>query len=127
MSETTSKKSEMSSAEFVQHALHSHIAPPPIGSVKARIRHAARRLGWSATRTKDAWYADPRIALRADEIRDVEQTTGLRYGLEEVRSIDELIARADSLLVGPHEDFYRPFFAALRAVARLADRAGIER
>lgn len=126
MSETTSKKSEMSSAEFVQNALQSHIAPPSIGSMKARIRHAARRLGWSASRTKDAWYADPRIAIRADEIRDVEQFTGLRYAQQELRTVDELISRADVLLDGPNEDFYRPFLAALRAVARIAHSARTE-
>lgn len=123
MSENRVEKSEMSSAEFVQYALQSNIAPPSIGSVKARIRHASRCLGWSASRTKDAWYADPRIALRADEIRDVEQRTGLRYAQQELRTVDELISRADALLDGNDTDFYRPFLAALRAVARIADRS----
>lgn len=121
MSEFRVENSEMSSAEFVQSALQASIAPPQLGSVKARIRHASRPLGWSASRTKDAWYADPRIALRADEIRDVEQKTGLRYGREEIKTVDELIARADALLVGENADFYRSIFAALRSVARGSD------
>lgn len=62
MSEKSSEKSEMSSVEFVSDALRRRVAPPSVGAVKARIRHAARELGWTYSRTKDAWYADPRIA-----------------------------------------------------------------
>lgn len=124
MSEKADREIRMSSTEYVQTALQSRIAPPSIGSVKARIRHASRKLGWSHSRTKDTWYADPRIAMRAEELRDVEQQTGLRYGREELRSVDQLINQADALLDGPEADFYRPFFTALRAVARIADRAG---
>lgn len=124
MSEKADREIRMSSTEYVQTALQSRIAPPSIGSVKARIRHASRKLGWIHSRTKDTWYADPRIALRAEELRDVEQQTGLRYGREELRSVEQLINQADALLDGPEADFYRPFFTALRAVARIADRAG---
>lgn len=123
MSEKQLEKSEMSSVEFAQYALRNHVSPPTIGSVKARIRHASRRLGWTANRVKDAWYADPRISIGADEIKKIEEETGLRYGREELRSVEELINRADALLDGADEDFYRPFLAALRAVARLADRS----
>lgn len=123
MSENRVEKSEMSSVEFVQDALRNHVAPPSIGSVKARMRHASRRLGWSANRVKDAWYADPRISVGADEVRKIEETTGLRYGREELRSVEELIGRADALLAHSDEDFHRPFIAALRAVARAFDRS----
>lgn len=122
MSEKAVEKSEMSSVEFAQYALRSHVAPPSMGSVKARLRHATRKLGWTPNRVKDAWYADPRISISADEIRKIEETTGLRYGREELRTVEDLISRADALLDGPDEDFHRPFLAALRAVARLADR-----
>lgn len=127
MSENQLEKSEMSSVEFAQYALRSHVTPPALGSVKARLRHAARKLGWTPNRTKDAWYADPRISISADEIRQIETLTGLRYGREELRSVEELIGRADALLMGADEDFYRPFLAALRAVARLADRSRAQR
>lgn len=128
MSEKSSEKSEMSSVEFVQTALRGHVAPPDAGvNVGDRIRRAAHRLGWSFSRTRDAWYADPRISISADEIKKIEETTGLRYGREELRSIEELIGRADAILSHTDEDFHRPFLAALRAVARLADRARTER
>lgn len=126
MSEKQVEKSEMSSVEFAQFALRNHVAPPTVGSVKARLRHASRQLGWSANRVKDAWYADPRISIGADEIRTIEETTGLRYGREELRSINELINRADALLDGPEADFFRPFVDAVRAMARLAHRTGTE-
>lgn len=105
----------MSSVEFVPYALRERVAPPSVGTAKARIRHASRRLGWSYTRTKDAWYADRRIAVKADELRTIEQTTGLRYGRQELHEIDAYIAKAEALLEGSDEDFHRPFIAAVRA------------
>lgn len=127
MSDIRQEKSDMSSVEFTQYALRNHIAPPSIGSVKARLRLASRRLGWTHNRVRDAWYADPRISISADELRSIEEKTGLRYGREELRTIDELINRADALMDGPDADFYRPFLAAMRAAARLVDRARTER
>lgn len=126
MSEYRVEKSEMSSVEFVQFALRERVAPPSLGSVKARVRHASRSLGWSANRTKDAWYADPRISISADEIRDIEDRTGLRYGRTELRTNDDLIARAEALMAGNEADFYSAFLAALRALARPHNRAGTE-
>jgi hypothetical protein len=123
-SDFRSEVSEMSSVEFVQFALRDRVAPPSLGPVKARIRHAARRLSWTPSRTKDAWYADPRITIRADELRAIEEMTGLRYGREELRTVEDLISQADVLLMGADEDFHRPFAAALRAVARAFHRAG---
>lgn len=125
MSENQSGKSEMSSVEFAQFALKTRVAPASIGSVKARLRTARRvmaRRGWTDNRTKDFWYADPRISPSADEIRDIEEITGLRYGKQEVRELSHLIARADALLDGPEADFYRPFVDAFRAMARAFDR-----
>lgn len=127
MSDKAVEKSEMSAVEFTQYALRNHVAPPDMGSVKARLRLASRRLGWTHNRTRDAWYADPRISISADELRQIEEQTGLRYGREELRTIDELINRADALLEGPEADFYRPFLAAMRAAARLVDRSGAKK
>lgn len=125
MHKSTSEKSEMSSVEFVQDALRYHVAPPGSGvSVGDRIRIASRRLGWGYSRTRDAWYADPRISISADELRSIEDKTGLRYGRKELTTINELIGRADALLDGPEADFYRPFVDAVRAMARAFDRSG---
>lgn len=116
----------MSSVEFAQYGLRERIAPRSLGSVKERLRHARRvmgRHGWSDNRVKDAWYADPRISPTADEIRDIEEETGLRYGREELRTTEQLINRATALLEGSDPDFHRPFIAALRALFGAVDRA----
>jgi hypothetical protein len=113
----------MSSVEFTQYALRNHIAPPSIGSVKARLRLASRRLNWSANRTRDAWYADPRISISADEIKAIEEKTGLRYGREELRTNQDLIDTATALLEGADPDFHRPFLAAMRAFISALDRS----
>ena len=126
-----SEKSEIpqerktSCVELTQHALRECIAPPMRGSVKARIGHASRRLGWSHNRTKDCWYADPRISISADEIKAIEQATGLEYGRAEIRTNDQLIAQAEAL-VGD-QDFLSAFIAALREVAGAASRARASR
>jgi hypothetical protein len=127
MPKKVSEKSEMSSVEFCQRALREHVAPPQIGSVKTRLRHAARRLNWSANRVKDAWYADPRISPSADEIRDLETLTGLRYGRQELREVDAYIARAEILLGNTDADFHGPFIAAMRAFFGALDRPGAAR
>lgn len=117
MSDFRTEKSNMSSVEFAQYAIRNHIAPASAGSVKARLRLAARRLGWTHNRIRDAWYADPRISISADEIRKIEEQTGLRYGREELRTNQDLIDTATALLVGVDPDFHGPVVAALRAFA----------
>ena len=121
-SEKRSEFSEMHSVEFVQYALRERVAPPSIGSVKARLRYASRALGWSVSRTKDAWYADPRISISAEGLRTVEDKTGLHYGREELRTVEDLISRADALLEGQDSDFYGAFVAAFRAAVRVVAR-----
>jgi hypothetical protein len=126
-SEIRAELTEMSSVEFVSYALRERVAPPSLGSVKARLRYASRALGWTASRTKDAWYADPRISISADELRAVENKTGLHYGREELRTNDDLIARAEALMAGHEADFYSAFLAALRSVAGAAHRSRTSR
>lgn len=128
--EKRSEISEMTSIAFAQHALRERVAPPSVGSVKARLRYAVtamNRRNWSANRVKDVWYADPRISLSADEIRDLEEITGLRYGRRELKELDQLISRADALLEGTNEDFYRPFVDAFRQALRAMAGAGAGR
>lgn len=123
MSEKASEKSNMSSVEFAQYALRNHVAPASAGSVKTRLRLASRRLGWTQNRIRDAWYADPRISLSADEIHEIEEKTGLRYGREELRTNQDLIDAATALLVDVDPNFHGPFVAALRALAGAFDRS----
>lgn len=119
MSKKQSGKTEMSTLVFASEILKNGIAPAGSAeNVKARIRLAARRLGWSFTRTKDVWYADPRVSIDGEELRVIERVSGVEYGRRELRTVDDLIARADALLDGPDADFHRPFVAALRVRGR---------
>ena len=116
MSEKRLEKSEMSTVEFVSNQLRANVSPPSrAGSIGARIRMAARDLGWSYSRTKDLWYADPRVSVSGAELREIEIATGVEYGRKQVNEIDKILARADALLDGPDADFHRPFVAAFRA------------
>ena len=53
--------------------------------------------------------------------------SGLRYGREELRTVEDLIRQADVLLEGPNEDFYRPFNTAMRAFFRAVAGTGTGR
>lgn len=123
MSEKTSEKSKMSTVEFCQGAMRKEISPPSFGSVMARIRHASRQLGWSYTRTKDVWYADPRVSIKPDELFRVEAVSGLIYARQEMRENDRAIERANALLDGHDPRLIRALVTAVREAFGLRDRA----
>ncbi len=110
----------MSSVEsFAQDALRNHIAPPSIGSVKARLRYAARQINWKQSRVRDAWYADSsRISISGEELNQIEETTGLRYAQKELRTNDEYIAKAASILAEVDPRFHGALVNGLVAFAR---------
>ena len=123
MSENASEKSKMCELVFAARMMREVLAPPGCaGSKSERIREAARRLHWKYSRALSVWYADERVSLKPHELRGIEEVSGVRYGKQEVHEIDQLISRADALLEGQDADFHSAFMAALRAMARLADR-----
>lgn len=123
MSEKVSEKSEMGTTAFCQRALREEIAPANYGNVSARIRKAARVLGWSYTRTKDAWYADPRISISPTELFRIEAVSGLVYAREELRLNGNAIERANALLGGEDTRLFRTFVAAFREALGLRNSA----
>lgn len=124
MPDFDSEKRKMSVAVFCQGALRGEIAPPSIGSVKQRIAYAARELHWSFTRTKDVWYADPKISIKADELCRVEAVSGLIYQTkQEMRKNDDAIERATALLGGEDADLVSTIVAAVRSALGLRNRA----
>lgn len=141
MSNFKSEPSEVSSVEFAQYALRERVAPLTLGSGKVRQAFAFRRLekheretserkrkrSWTPNRVRDFWNADERVVPNADELRDIEEITGLRYGREEIRTAEQLIARADALLESQDSDFYGAFVAALRHAFRAVARPGVEK
>ena len=119
----------VSSVEFARFALSEVIAPRQVGNIKMRLnsaREVMRRREWTDNRVRDCWYADPRISLSADEIRDLEEVTGLKYGKQEARELDELIARADALLGGPDAGVVRALIDAFRQALGALDRSRTE-
>ena len=124
MSKNPLEKSKMSELVFISLQLREVIAPR--GSVKERIRTAARRLHWSYSRTFSLWYADERASVKPRELREIEQLSGTRYAQDELRTVDDMLARADALLDGPEADFHRPFVAAFRAFVSALDRPRTE-
>ena len=116
----------MSEIAWASDQLRARVAPR--GSVKERIRAAARILEWKFSRTKAVWYADERVALKAKELRRIEEVTGIAYGRKELRSVEALIARAETLAAAEaDESVYSAFAAAFRAFVGALDRTGTRR
>ena len=123
MRKTRVEKSDMSTVEFCQSALRERIAPPSIGSVKQRIVYAARKTGWSYTRVRDLWYADPRISIKAEQLFHIEALSGLEYARQELRKNDAAIERATALLGGEDTHLIRTLVAAVFSAIGLRDRS----
>jgi hypothetical protein len=115
------KSPKMSTVDFCQNALKTRIAPPDVGSVKRRITVAAQKMDWSVSRTKDVWYADPRVSIDGEELREIEEKAGITYGRDEVRELSTLIGRADALLARSETDQNRTLVHALSAFIRALD------
>ncbi len=126
MSETREKKSEMSDLTWAQERLQLNIAPKGAAQfVETRIGIAARALGWKHSRAKSVWYADERTSIKPSELRRIEEVTGIAYGRRELRSVEALIARADTLAATEaDEGVYSAFAAAFRAFIGALDRSG---
>lgn len=114
----------MSELTWASGVLHERVAP--MGSaqnVETRIRNAAKALGWKFSRAREIWYADDRVAMRPREMRRIEEYTGLRYGQDELRTVNQLIANADALLLVQDPDFASAFAVGLRAFIGALDRS----
>jgi hypothetical protein len=123
MSEKKSSENEMDELAWASVQLRERVAPR--GSVKERIRSAARLLQWKFSRTKAVWYADERVALKARELRRIEELTGVTYGKQELAEVNRLIARAEAeAALSGDPDFRGAFAAAFRAFFGALDRTG---
>nr|WP_247749801.1 hypothetical protein [Rhizobium sp. L58/93] len=124
MSKKASEKSKMSTVDFCQRALREEISPPSVGNVQTRIRAAARHLGWSYTRTKDAWYGDPRISIKPEELFRIEAVSGLSFARQEMRKNDDAIERATALIGGEDARLLSEIVAALFTRLGFRNRTG---
>jgi hypothetical protein len=123
------KISKMSTTEFTQTALREYIAPQMFDGelAKSRIDRAARKLGWSNSRTLSAWNGCPKMRVWGDELAQIEQITGLSYAKQEHKEITQLIANADRLLDSTDPDFHSAFTNAFREFVRSVARSRNQR
>lgn len=114
VSEIPSEKTEMSSVNEASLLVRNVAEPRLVGdSVKAAITRAARRLGFSITRTKDIWYGDAR-RIDADEM-DRLRTEAARAEADELKQ--RLLALYRSL-AATDPNFHRVTLGALGRALR---------
>ena len=124
MRENPSENREMYAlVEFCQEALHTRIAPPNYGSVKARINRCARCLKWSPSRVRDVWYGDPRVSLKAEELQQIERESGIKYARNELEELEHIERKLVELL-GKDQGFRSIIASAIREALGDMDRSG---
>lgn len=121
MFEKQSDKSQMSSAREASTLVRQVAEPRPVGdSVKSAIGRAARRLGFTFSRTKDIWYEHAR-RIHADEIDRLRDQAGRREAALAVESL--LVLR--NRLAATDPEFHRGTIDALeRALASVGRPVG---
>jgi hypothetical protein len=83
------------------------------GSVKERMRRAARLTGLPWSRIKDCWYADPRVLVRSEELQKA-RSAALEALRHEHRRASELLAQMEAL---HDQEFHGPHAIAFSSVA----------
>lgn len=121
MFENQSGKRKMSSAREASALVRQIAEPRPVGdSVKSAIGRAARRLGFSFSRTKDIWYAHAR-RIHAEEI---DQLRGQAARREAALAVENLLVLRNRLIQTDPE-FHRDTIGALeRALASVGRPVG---
>lgn len=96
-------------------ALIREIAPIEGATVRERILHVARKLGWRHARAREIWYEQARRidAKEMDQLREARQNRKLQEATNEYRDLRERIARLEAAL-SFDEDFHRPHIDALK-------------
>jgi hypothetical protein len=83
------------------------------GSVKERMRRAARLTGLPWSRIKDCWYADPRVLVRSEELQKA-RSAALEALRHEHRRAKELLDQMEAL---HDQEFHGPHALAFSSVA----------
>lgn len=115
MSEKLSEKSEMSDVALAS-SLVRDVAPLRGETVRGRIVLAARKLGWSYSRTRDVWYAQARRidAGEMDDLRKAHEARRLAAATHEYLELRARISRIEAALLATDEAFHRPQIDALQ-------------
>ncbi len=93
--------------------------------VKAAINSAAnkmRKFNWTYNRVRDVWYARSKVAISADELKQLRRAAKLaqeeQEATNEIAQLRARLARLESLLLTQDEAFHSENLAALRVVDR---------
>ncbi|UFW75486.1 hypothetical protein [Bradyrhizobium sp. WU425] len=126
MSENSEKRSEAMTSEVALREASNLIRQLagdgcPGESVKSILRRLERRLkNWTPARVKSIWYADPRVAIRGEELEQLRGLVEPRNDganlneLEELRSTVARLAKYESLLEHINAEFFGPEISATR-------------
>lgn len=124
--EKGSENLKMSGVHQASEIIQTKIAPVGLcQSVAERIRHAARKLGWSYSRTKEIWYRNAR-SIQYEEMLKAKEVAGLTDAKIELTKVDELIANADRLIDRKDPAVRRAIRAGFRAFLGALHRPRIE-
>jgi hypothetical protein len=66
------------------------------GPLQKRIGRAEKETGFKRSRLKHCWYADPRVAVRIEELQRA-RTAALEVARDEERRATELVKRLEAL------------------------------
>jgi hypothetical protein len=126
MSENSEKRSEVMTSEVALREA-SNLIRQLAGdgcageSVKSILRRLERRLkNWTPARIKSIWYADPRVAIRGEELEQLRAMIGPRDNgasldeLNDLRSTVARLAKYESLLERIDAEFFGPQVSATR-------------
>jgi hypothetical protein len=126
MSENSEKRSEAMTSEVALREA-SNLIRQLAGdgcageSVKSILRRLERRLkNWTPARIKSIWYADPRVAVRGEELEQLRAMIGPRDNgasldeLNDLRSTVARLAKYESLLERIDAEFFGPQVSATR-------------
>jgi hypothetical protein len=93
--ESRSKNSEMSSIDQASDLVR-FIGTTRAGSVREAITCAARRLGWSYSRTKNIWYKDAKRidAHEIDRLREIQREVAREQAVASMVAIRREVACA---------------------------------
>lgn len=118
----------MSSVAEASELVRRIASPAQVGdTIKRQIDRAARRIPfWSYSRTKDAWYADARMRIDADEIQRLRDlalgSAEARAARDEYRELQDRIARLEAALRISDPEFHGAQADALRIVSGAENR-----
>jgi hypothetical protein len=113
MSENLSESKIVSAVAQAQECVRTIAGAEPGDTVMRQLDRASRRIPfWKWSRVKDAWYAEKRMRVDADELarlRELAAKYGARNQVEAIEpsSIEERLRRIEAALRLSDSDAYR--------------------